>query len=527
MARPIDTAVVENSIVGYTTLLEKVSKDQTITKVELPKETSLAFQEVQEQIQGAAGINAILKYEELGDLTSLRSLHKRSLGDVGTEMVSTFIENDRSSGNGKYISTLGLASNNIGRVGARALAKALSSGSPRAKSVSSVEVYSNKKGEYWGSFASDILTNSPSITNVDMGGNELGDTGVYLLLSNVSKWLRPSDVTLHLDYNGITDLGASALQNALPRTKIYLQGNALSAQFLRPPVPPLRADSDIWTDLKAAILNLQATRFSLSSLSVMQSSESATFADAMATLTLNVCMRQCRKFIEGITGQWTIAGFIMEDTSTKLCTLVSWGMGTKFLNADIANACADVLVKDSHSEVLARRSLKKFFCAYTLAFGAPPVSKTTKYHLYTSTSPCTLSKTHTGSCTEKIIGWTGEKGLLGNHFGSVFGHVPLASLIIGKKYKKKVHDTFSRHCTVMPTTVRLEHITKAKGTRGDTDESRSFYFGCSKKACQDGFIHDGRTGMCLDGRMSELCSSVLHRELDVVKDRFKHGLHTT
>ena len=215
MARLVDSAVAENSIVGYTTLLKKVLKDQTITRVELPKGASLAFQEVHEQIQGAAGINAILKYEESGDLTSLRSLHKRCLGDVGAEMVSAFIENDRKSG--KYISTLGVASNNIGSVGARSLAKALSSGSPRAKAISSVEVYSNNKGEYWGSFASDILTNNPSITNVDMGGNELGDTGVYLLLSNVSKWLRPSEVTLHLDYNCITDLGASALQNALPR----------------------------------------------------------------------------------------------------------------------------------------------------------------------------------------------------------------------------------------------------------------------------------------------------------------------
>ena len=40
-------------------------------------------------------INAILKYEENGELKSLRGLHKRNLGDLGIEIVSNFIINDK------------------------------------------------------------------------------------------------------------------------------------------------------------------------------------------------------------------------------------------------------------------------------------------------------------------------------------------------------------------------------------------------------------------------------------------------
>ena len=105
-------------------------------------------------------------------------------------------------------------------------------------------------------------------------------------------------------------------------------------------------------------------------------------------------------------------------------------------------------------------------------------------------------------------------------FGDFFGFVPMSSLIIGKKFKKKVVDMYSAHCpSIRPTKVRLEHLTRANNsTRGDTDESRAFYIG-GQMSNRNGnskrmFLSlDGRTGMKLDGTMSPLCSYVLHREI--------------
>ena len=123
-------------------------------------------------------------------------------------------------------------------------------------------------------------------------------------------------------------------------------------------------------------------------------------------------------------------------------------------------------------------------------------------------------------------------------FGEFFGFVPMSSMIIGKKFKKKVVDTYSAHCpSIRATKIRLEHITKANNaTRGDTDESRAFYIGGqnSKRSGNSNlknstfFSHDGRTGMKLDGTMSPLCSYVLHREIEnteLLWDSLESTLH--
>ena len=55
--------------------------------------------------------------------------------------------------------------------------------------------------------------------------------------------------------------------------------------------------------------------------------------------------------------------------------------------------------------------------------------------------------------------------------------------------------------------------------RGDTDECRAFCSGCEGEGAREGvpgFVHDGRTGMRLDGGMSALSSHVLHRELEML-----------
>ena len=73
-------------------LINNPTKTREITRIDLPKvsETDFAYDEIFQKIQGYVAINAILKYEENGELKSLRGLHKRNLGDLGIAVVSNF-----------------------------------------------------------------------------------------------------------------------------------------------------------------------------------------------------------------------------------------------------------------------------------------------------------------------------------------------------------------------------------------------------------------------------------------------------
>ena len=131
----IENAIKKNTIGNYNILLEYLinnpTKTREITRIDLPKvsETDFAYDEIFQKIQGYVAINAILKYEENGELKSLRGLHKRNLGDLGIEIVSNFIINDNNNNTNvkQYLKTFGCAKNNIGALGARLLSKALTS----------------------------------------------------------------------------------------------------------------------------------------------------------------------------------------------------------------------------------------------------------------------------------------------------------------------------------------------------------------------------------------------------------------
>ena len=194
-----------------------------------------SFDRLLGKVRGWAAVKAVLAYEASGQVDSLRSLHNRHLGDGGAALVAAFIEGGggiteggggiTEGGGGiieggdastagkqnktNFLSTLGMASNGIGQEGARALANALSSGSSRAMAVRSVEVYNNEPGEFWGSFAGTVLSRNPTLTNVDLGGNRIGDEGVRALVQLAGR--RQDKVSLHLDYCGITDAGAKLL----------------------------------------------------------------------------------------------------------------------------------------------------------------------------------------------------------------------------------------------------------------------------------------------------------------------------
>ena len=190
-----------------------------------------SFDRLVGKVRGHAAVEAVLAYEARGQVDSLRSLNNRHLGDGGAALVAVFIEREDASTAGtqskrKFLTTLGMASNGIGHEGARALGKALSSGSSRAKAVRSVEVYDNEPGAFWGSFAGTVLSRNPNLTNMDLGGNRIGDEGVRALVQLMGR--RRGKTSLHLDYCGITDAGAKLLHEVgggggkVRRRSIYL-----------------------------------------------------------------------------------------------------------------------------------------------------------------------------------------------------------------------------------------------------------------------------------------------------------------
>lgn len=103
-------------------------------------------------------------------------------------------------------------------------------------------------------------------------------------------------------------------------------------------------------------------------------------------------------------GRKVIAGFVMEDANTKKMTVVSLGSGTRCITGDHMSM-EGCVVNDSHAEVIARRSLIRFFykelCAYygsesmdTIfepSMGGSMLLSTKSnlnFHLYISTAPC-------------------------------------------------------------------------------------------------------------------------------------------
>ena len=106
-------------------------------------------------------------------------------------------------------------------------------------------------------------------------------------------------------------------------------------------------------------------------------------------------------------GRKVIAAFLMEDTNTNQLEVVSIGSGTRCITGDHMSL-EGLVVNDSHAEVIARRSLMRFFYSQLLKFhqqqksdesetiftcsdSHPNLAKVKdrlKFHLYISTAPC-------------------------------------------------------------------------------------------------------------------------------------------
>ena len=125
------------------------------------------------------------------------------------------------------------------------------------------------------------------------------------------------------------------------------------------------------------------------------------FTDQIAKMSNDVYLQLQLKAGYPQPGRKVIAAFIMENTETTHMEVVSVGSGTLCITGDNIS-CEGLVVNDSHAEVVARRSLMRFFYRELLAKCTQSstvfidskstvlaqVRGTLKFHLYISTAPC-------------------------------------------------------------------------------------------------------------------------------------------
>ena len=130
-----------------------------------------------------------------------------------------------------------------------------------------------------------------------------------------------------------------------------------------------------------------------------------TFSDKIAELS-HSCYTHVQTTIEfPQPGRKVIAAFVMEDTTSDAMEVVSVGSGTRCITGDHMNL-EGCVVNDSHAEVIARRSLMRFFYSQLFAYYQESmgnggtifcpaadsnrlcVKENLRFHLYISTAPC-------------------------------------------------------------------------------------------------------------------------------------------
>ena len=117
------------------------------------------------------------------------------------------------------------------------------------------------------------------------------------------------------------------------------------------------------------------------------------FADRLTQLVFDAYRTQCPAELQASYKQTVVAGFLIENTQLETLTCVAIGVGTKYLSAAaIQSDPQGHRVRDSHAEILARRSLQ--------------------HYLYTQIEQCQLS----------VGGLGGTVSIFTEH--ALFPHVP-------------------------------------------------------------------------------------------------------
>ena len=126
----------------------------------------------------------------------------------------------------------------------------------------------------------------------------------------------------------------------------------------------------------------------------------STFADKITKLSHSHFQQALQTVSAAMPGRKVIACFILENQSTDTLQVVSMGSGTRCVEGHKLSLEGQV-VNDMHAEVVARRSLRRFFYSELRKFygedcdtifvstdGRAAVKNHIKFHLYISTAPC-------------------------------------------------------------------------------------------------------------------------------------------
>ena len=130
---------------------------------------------------------------------------------------------------------------------------------------------------------------------------------------------------------------------------------------------------------------------------------SDSFADSLAAQVQQAYSQLAKDLVIAQPGRKVVAGFVMTTPTDNTPTVVSIGTGTRCVEGDKLSL-EGVVVHDSHAEVVARRSLLRFFYRQLQSYfsgrsdtifvpsaseeGKLTVHDGVEFHLYISTAPC-------------------------------------------------------------------------------------------------------------------------------------------
>lgn len=376
--------------------------------------------------------------ERGSEACTFRSISRRGLNDEHVAMLTERMRVEWATG--VRVRFVGLHQNKIGENGANALSRWI--GDERC-TIEELSLYSNRKGSFWGTTLGEALTRNRTVKVLDLGGNGIGDEGA----KGLANGLRQNETLreLHLDYCDVGDDGLNALRDALRTnrtlTEFWMHGNpcarvrscatarneitswlarnrathrrrrAVEAGYRL--VAPRSDDDD---DDDARFHRVDAcTKASLRSrardlvacgrraVAEIQRQRAHTTvgtcrAERLARVSARTYMSVCARHAAEWRGDMVLATVIAEDVRSSRLAVVALGVGTKFLDPNVARSerCrAGELVRDSHGEVLARRAFVRYLYARIALSDEDassndwrPSSSRTRYHMYVSTAPC-------------------------------------------------------------------------------------------------------------------------------------------
>ena len=375
------------------------------------------------KLSGQAAANFI-RYDECDE--ALKSVSDRHLGDEGASILAAALREK-----GESVRAVGAHHNGIGSLGCVHIADALRETHSNLRELA---MYANNIGIEGAMALARLVESHLALEVLDVGGNGFGDAGcVAIAVAMTRSSSRSKLIELHVDHNGITDIGGEALLRALvarrdagtPLRTVWIHGNDIDGEL----AARITQCCSTHINVDAATVVVRALESSscpsptaedidraeieAAKASERRDDDSSRLANRIAARVGAEYKVRCASHAAATRGTAVIAGIVLTDVKELEphdITVVSLGVGTKFIPCDVATAIEqaskDCLwnahVHDSHAEVLARRGFLRFLYREIESFvrsgesswleittkGAATLKRGVAAHLYVSTAPC-------------------------------------------------------------------------------------------------------------------------------------------